>query len=125
MGREDRIVEDDCLGLASEELDLQFILPRPRIHAGLTVAERVEPAATLRMMSQPVMAQGQEHPVLEHAADFNYSGESVLSGVASQTRAVQSMPPVARRCPSGLRTRPRTPAACPRRVKTSWPVARS
>ena len=63
IGREDRVVEDHRLGLATEEADFQFVPELIRIGTRLAVAEPVEPAASLFAMPEAVVGHGQEGPV--------------------------------------------------------------
>ena len=64
IGWEDRVVEDHRLGLAAEEANFQFVPELVGIGARLAVAEPVEPAASLVVMSETVVSHRQEYPIL-------------------------------------------------------------
>ena len=63
IGREDWVVEDDRLGLATEEAELQFIPELVGGPARLVAAEPFEPAVRFRTMPEAMMGHGQEGPI--------------------------------------------------------------
>ncbi len=62
IGREDWVVKDHGLGLATEQADFQLVPELGRVRAGLTVSQPVEPAAGLVAMTQAAVGHRQERP---------------------------------------------------------------